>query len=72
MERGVAQFRVRRSSGEGVSYFSRPKFKSRLGTPREVFPTEEEMERNLGDWRRMNVRVLCEFDGTDVRTKISK
>jgi hypothetical protein len=29
------------------------------GHPREVFPTEltgdEEMERNLGKWRRMNV-----------------
>jgi hypothetical protein len=36
-----------------------PEFDYRLGIPREVFPTEltsdEEMERNLDEWRRMNV-----------------
>jgi hypothetical protein len=37
-----------------------PEFNSRL----EAFPTqlngEEEMERNLGDWRRMNILSECD------------
>ncbi len=45
---------------------ARVRFPARL--PMEVFPTEltsdEEMKRNLGDWRRMN--VLYECDGMNV------
>ncbi len=73
----VAQFRMRRISvgtgGASACCSVRPaRVQISARHPREVFSTEEEMERNLGDWRRMNVRVLCEFDGTKVRTKISK
>ncbi len=42
--------------------------------PREVFPTkltnDEEMERNLGEWRPMN--VLYECDGVNVLENIQK
>jgi hypothetical protein len=41
---------------------------------REVFPSEltsdEEMERNLSEWRRMN--VLYEYDGLNVCTSTRK
>ncbi len=65
---GVAQFvRVRSSSVLGrVSSCCKAVPSSILGSVphREVFPTkltgDEEMERNLGDWRRMN--IMCECD----------
>ncbi len=55
---GVAQLVVRRLAvRQARVQFSAPH-------PREVLPTElisdEEMERNFGEWRRMN--LLCECD----------
>jgi hypothetical protein len=35
--------------------YGRPEFDSRLGTPGFSVPSDEEMERNLGEWRQMNV-----------------
>jgi hypothetical protein len=57
--------RVRRRAGGSAS----ARFSARH--PMEVFPTEltsdEEMERNPGDWRRMNVFYKC--DGMNVFTR---
>jgi hypothetical protein len=53
----VTQMVVRRLAGR--------QFDSRLGAPARFFSTEltsdEEMEKNIGEWRPMN--VLYEFDG---------
>ncbi len=58
---GVAQMVVRRLAVRQAQV----RFSARQ--PREVFLTErasdEEMERNLGEWRRMN--VLYEYDGLE-------
>ncbi len=60
---------MRRSSVGSVSVHWKAGPISILGWhPREVFPAEltsdEEMERNLGEWRRMN--VLYECDGMNI------
>ncbi len=60
---GVAQLMVGRVGLACVQ--GRSEFNSRLGTPDRFFPLslragDEEMERNLGNWRRMNMTVwMC-------------
>ncbi len=56
---GVAQLVARRLAGR----LSRVRFSARHH--RKVFPTEltcdEEMERGLGEWRRINVLYECDW-----------
>jgi hypothetical protein len=65
----ISAQRVRRNPDGGAlaCCTGRPEFDTRLGTPKGVFPTEltsdEEMERNLIEWRQMN--VLYECDGLE-------
>jgi hypothetical protein len=59
---GVAQFMVRRGSVGSASACCKAGLSSILGSaPQGGFPTEqtsdEEMERGLSEWRRMNVIV---------------
>ncbi len=62
--------RMRRSSVDSGSACCMARVRISARHPRDVFPTErssdEEMERNLGEWRRVN--VLYECDGMNVCT----